>query len=206
MVSSSVRCSALQISNGQFVTNLAGLPLFSLLLISVPDNRLGTWLDSSTSPTCTWDAPHQVRLLEDQRHALKQVLEAIVQRPDALLIAGDVYDRSVPPTEAVELLKWFIHEVAIEQGVQVVMIPAITTMPNAWVLPRDSQKILHIAPPITADIHLVMTNRPHRCLRDFLDPPLVREVTTPRSCSHSIDLCWLPTPLSATTRAAPPNR
>lgn len=48
-------------------------------------------------------------LLEDQRYILQQVLaQAADTRPDALLIAGDIYDKAIPPAEAVELFDWFI--------------------------------------------------------------------------------------------------
>lgn len=128
---------------------------------------------------------HQVRLLEDQRHALQQVLTAIEhsdRKVDALLIAGDVYDRSVPPTEAVELLKWFIHEVAIERGVQVVMIPGNHDSAERMGFTAGlTREILHIAPPITSEIQpLVMEDEfgPIDVFAlPFLDPPLVREVT-----------------------------
>ena len=46
-----------------------------------------------------------VYMTEEQRFVLKQFLEAIDQeKPDAVIIAGDLYDRAVPPTEAVNLL------------------------------------------------------------------------------------------------------
>ena len=64
------------------------------------------------------------RLLDDQRHALDQVLACIERNaPDALLITGDVYDRSVPPSDAVDLLDDFLHQVIRELGVRTVMIP-----------------------------------------------------------------------------------
>lgn len=48
-------------------------------------------------------------MLEDQRHVLKQVLDlAEKRRPDLVIIAGDIYDRSVPKEEAVELYDEFI--------------------------------------------------------------------------------------------------
>ena len=52
-------------------------------------------------------------MIPDQIHILDQIL-AIVreQRPDAVLIAGDVYDKSVPSAEAVELLDKFLTELA----------------------------------------------------------------------------------------------
>lgn len=50
-------------------------------------------------------------MLEDQAYILRQVLTLLDhERPDGVLIAGDVYDKPVPPTEAVELLDWFLTE------------------------------------------------------------------------------------------------
>jgi exonuclease SbcD len=128
---------------------------------------------------------HQVRLLDDQRVALEGVLEELrLSEPkvDALLIAGDVYDRSVPPTEAVALLKWFIYEVAVELGVQVVMIPGNHDSAERMGFTAGlTRKILHIAPPITGEIHPLVLHDEHGPIDifalPFLDPPLVREVT-----------------------------
>lgn len=48
-------------------------------------------------------------MLEDQQYILAEILRIIDgQRPDAVLIAGDVYDRPVPPAEAVALLDGFL--------------------------------------------------------------------------------------------------
>lgn len=48
---------------------------------------------------------HNVSLLEDQRHVLDQIVNITRQKNvDVLLIAGDIYDRSVPPSQAVALL------------------------------------------------------------------------------------------------------
>ena len=48
-------------------------------------------------------------MLEDQEHILDQILEMVTaEQPDGVLIAGDVYDKSIPPTEAVELFDTFL--------------------------------------------------------------------------------------------------
>ena len=50
-------------------------------------------------------------LIEDQRHILKQIVErAAEENIDAIVIVGDIYDRSVPPAEAVELFDGFITD------------------------------------------------------------------------------------------------
>lgn len=46
-----------------------------------------------------------VHMTEDQRHILQQFIEVVKSvEPDVIIIAGDLYDRSIPPKQAVELL------------------------------------------------------------------------------------------------------
>ena len=48
-------------------------------------------------------------MLEDQRYVLERVLEvASKQSLDGVLLAGDIYDKSVPAGEAVQMLDWFL--------------------------------------------------------------------------------------------------
>ena len=48
-------------------------------------------------------------LLEDQQYILKQIIEiAIKKQPDAIVIAGDIYDKAVPSAEAVAVFDEFI--------------------------------------------------------------------------------------------------
>ena len=61
-------------------------------------------------------------MLEDQAYILRQILTILDdERPDGVLIAGDVYDKPVPPTEAVELLDGFLTELCA-RGVHVLLI------------------------------------------------------------------------------------
>lgn len=61
-------------------------------------------------------------MLEDQVYILRQILTILDdERPDGVLIAGDVYDKPVPPTEAVELLDGFLTELCT-RGVPVLLI------------------------------------------------------------------------------------
>ncbi len=66
---------------------------------------------------------HQVSLLNDQRHALAQIRVFLKsQRVDVLIVAGDVYDRAVPPADAVDLLDSFLDQISSELGIPVVII------------------------------------------------------------------------------------
>lgn len=61
-------------------------------------------------------------MLEDQAHILRQILAILDgEQPDGVLIAGDVYDKSVPSVEAVELLDSFLTELRA-RGVPVLLI------------------------------------------------------------------------------------
>jgi len=56
---------------------------------------------------------HETSLIEDQDAILKQILNIIDdEQPDGIIIAGDVYDKSVPSAEAVALFDYFISELA----------------------------------------------------------------------------------------------
>ena len=61
-------------------------------------------------------------MLEDQAHILRQILAILDdEQPDGVLVAGDVYDKSVPSVEAVELLDGFLTELRA-RGVPVLLI------------------------------------------------------------------------------------
>src|SRR5690554_3929586 len=66
---------------------------------------------------------HGRSLIEDQAHVLDRFVDLVRDaRPDAVLIAGDVYDRAVPPAEAVELLDDTLSRIVLGQGVPVLVI------------------------------------------------------------------------------------
>ena len=61
-------------------------------------------------------------LYEDQKHMLSEIRRiALEEKVDALVIAGDVYDRSLPPTEAVELLDNFLTDF-VKEDIPIIMI------------------------------------------------------------------------------------
>jgi len=52
-------------------------------------------------------------MMEDQEYILNRILEIMeAEQPDGLLIAGDVYDKTIPPAEAVRLMDDFLTAVA----------------------------------------------------------------------------------------------
>lgn len=64
----------------------------------------------------------ELSLIEDQRYILEQILKiAEEEKPDGVLLAGDIYDKSVPSAEAVELLDWFLSTLS-DKGFKVFLI------------------------------------------------------------------------------------
>jgi DNA repair protein SbcD/Mre11 len=67
---------------------------------------------------------HNLSLLEDQKHVLQQIVDSIQNHSvDALVIAGDIYDRSVPPAQAVEVLDGILNHICTNLNVPVLLIP-----------------------------------------------------------------------------------
>ncbi|EMC9923031.1 exonuclease SbcCD subunit D [Vibrio parahaemolyticus] len=66
---------------------------------------------------------HNVSLLEDQLAVLEQLIQYIENNPvDAVIVAGDVYDRSVPPTIAIELLNRVVKRICGELNTPMILI------------------------------------------------------------------------------------
>ena len=64
----------------------------------------------------------QYSMLEDQAFILEEILKVIDnEAPNAVIIAGDIYDKSIPPIEAVELLDEFLFKLS-ERKMPVLLI------------------------------------------------------------------------------------
>jgi exonuclease SbcD len=67
---------------------------------------------------------HDVHLTVDQAYLLDQVAALVKdEKVDTVVISGDVYDRSVPPVEATEILDDFLSKLTLDLGIQVVLTP-----------------------------------------------------------------------------------
>lgn len=67
---------------------------------------------------------HQVSLLDDQRAVLGKLLAYLRANPvDAVVVAGDIYDRSVPSTAAIDLLDEVVSVICGELNTPLLLIP-----------------------------------------------------------------------------------
>lgn len=66
---------------------------------------------------------HNVSLLDDQQAVLDQLIQYIENNPvHAVVVAGDIYDRSVPPTIAIELLNKVVKRICGELNTPMILI------------------------------------------------------------------------------------
>lgn len=106
-----------------------------------------------------------VSLLEDQREMLKDLLQIIEERgPEVVLIAGDLYDRSIPREDAVKLNDYFLTEL-VKLGKKNLIITGN----------HDSHERVGFLSSLLEDKGLIVENtvrRPLRCitLKDEFGP------------------------------------
>src|SRR5688500_15458769 len=66
---------------------------------------------------------HGASLVNDQAHLLDQLVDlARDAKPDVVIVAGDVYDRAVPPPDAVQVLDDALSRLVLDLKVPVVLI------------------------------------------------------------------------------------
>lgn len=66
---------------------------------------------------------NEFSMIEDQKYILNELIRLIsLEKPDVLIIAGDIYDRSIPPVEAVDLLNEVFSKILIDNKVKIIAI------------------------------------------------------------------------------------
>ena len=127
---------------------------------------------------------HDVSMTADQEYVLmKQLIREIEEDlPDVVVIAGDIYDRPVPSTEAIDLFDRLLQELVLKLKVPVLAIAG--NHDSAGRLHFASSILqasgLHIAGELTADLKPVVMNDAHGEVHFYLvpyaDPVKVRYV------------------------------
>ena len=102
-------------------------------------------------------------MLEEQRHTFGQISGYIdSEKPDAILIAGDVYDRAVPSVEAVRLFDDFLTGLAAKE-VTVILISGNHDSPERlnYASRLLSQRKLHLCGVFDGILHSVTLSDAH---------------------------------------------
>lgn len=124
-----------------------------------------------------------VYMTEDQRYVIQEFMKAIEdEKPDAVIIAGDLYDRGVPPTEAVNLLDEILETIVLKLKTPVLAIAGNHDSPSRL---DFGSKIMtangcHIIGQITKSIDPVVLKDEHGAVHfhlvPYADPSVVRHI------------------------------
>ena len=97
---------------------------------------------------------NEVSMIEDQEYILRQILSIIDdEKADAVLIAGDVYDKSIPSAEAVTLFDDFLWQLA-KRSLPVLVISGNHDQAErlAFLSGPLQESGLHISPAYRGDV------------------------------------------------------
>ncbi len=125
---------------------------------------------------------HGVHLTEDQFYILDKFIEIVRDaRPHVVIIAGDIYDRAVPPQDAVSLLDEVLSRLISEVGVPIVLIAGNHDSPErlnfgARLLANSN---LHVFGRLMPEFHPVVIEDDSGSVNiyaiPFAETPVVRE-------------------------------
>ncbi len=115
---------------------------------------------------------HEFSMLEEQSGILQQIMNIIDdEKPDAVLIAGDIYDKPVPPVEAVGLFDDFVVRLS-KRGLTVMVISgnhdSAERISFGSRLMKESR--IHIAPAYHGTTEPVTLSDAHGSVHFFLLP------------------------------------
>lgn len=97
---------------------------------------------------------NEFSMYEDQNYILKKIIEIIdAEKPDAVLIAGDVYDKSIPSSEAVTLFDDFLYMLS-KRDLQVFVISGNHDSPErlSFASRLIEKSGIHISPVYNGEI------------------------------------------------------
>lgn len=124
-----------------------------------------------------------IYMTEDQAYVLDEFIREVKrEQPDVIIIAGDLYDRAVPPTEAVQLLSRVIDTLVLELEIPVLAIAGNHDSPSRVHFGSNVMRGqgLYMAGNMTNDYAPVVLNDEHGevhfHLVPFCDPSVVSHV------------------------------
>lgn len=136
---------------------------------------------------------NEFSMLEDQKHILLDILNIIDQeQPDGVLIAGDIYDKSVPSAETVVVLDDFLVRLS-QRKLQVFIISGNHDSPEriAFGGRLMERSGIHLAPVYDGTINPIRLTDEHGPLNvyllPFIKPAHVRRVFPEREINSYTD-------------------
>lgn len=122
---------------------------------------------------------HGIYMTEEQKEVLKQFVDIVEEeQPDAVIIAGDLYDRSIPPIDAVNLLNDILFKINVELKTPIISIAGNhdsaerLTFGSSWY--KQSQ--LYISGSLADSLDPIRLNGVNFYLVPYTEPGAVREL------------------------------
>ncbi|MGI1945748.1 exonuclease SbcCD subunit D [Shewanella glacialipiscicola] len=136
---------------------------------------------------------HNQSLLDDQAFVLEQIIAlASEHKVDAVIVAGDIYDRSIPPANAVALLDDVLNRLVHGLGLQVIMIAGNHDGHErlGFAAKQMAASGLHIIGPLSAEVHPIRLSSLSGDVvfypLPYADPATVRHVFECEAASHEM--------------------
>ena len=115
---------------------------------------------------------YETPLIDDQQFILKQILEIIdSEQPDAVMIAGDVYDKSVMPVEAINLFDDFLNAL-YARSIPVLIISGNHDSADRLAFGSRilSRQNIHFSPPYQGELYNVKMEDEYGPLHVYMLP------------------------------------
>lgn len=138
---------------------------------------------------------NEFSMIEDQKYILSEIIDIIdEEKPDGVLIAGDIYDRTVPSEEAMQLWDVFLNKLA-KRSVQVF---AISGNHDSAVRFSDHNKLIevagiHLAPMYDGKVEAFCMQDTYGKLNvymlPFIKPAIVRALFPEETIEDYTDAC-----------------
>lgn len=130
---------------------------------------------------------NEYSMLEDQEYILKEIINIIDdENPDGVIIAGDVYDKSVPSAEAVQLFDDFLVSLA-KRRLQVFVISGNHDSPERIAFGSRIMDAggIHMSPVYNGDITPISMQDEHGTV-DIYMLPFIKPAHVRRFCDEEI--------------------
>lgn len=126
---------------------------------------------------------HEYSMIEEQEYILKQFIKIVEEeKPHGVIIAGDIYDRSVAPIEAVELLDRVLRRIVLDMEIPILAVSGNHDSPERLSFGSGIMRSnnLYIEGVFNKDINKVILNDEYGIVNFYMlpytDPAIVRNV------------------------------
>lgn len=138
---------------------------------------------------------NEFSMIEDQKYILATILDVIrAEQVDGVLIAGDVYDKTTPSEEAVQLLDWFLTKLAkLEVDTYVISGNHDSSVKLSFASDLIDRSGIHIAPVYNGVVKpyelMDSHGKVNLYLLPFIKPANVRSIFPEEGISNYTDAC-----------------